>query len=297
MCGIAGIYRYRGKGEDSAIVQAMLTRLERRGPDDSGIFAAEPAVLGHRRLAILDLSPSGHEPMESPGGRYLITFNGEIYNYEQVRGELGVKREAMHSRTDTEILLLAWERWGAAALPRLVGQWAFAVFDRAERRLWLVRDRFGEKPLFYHESKDSLVFASSLETLVQHPQVPRQLDPECLVEYVTLRYVVSPRTVLHQVKKLGSGQLLEVGLEGSRVHTWWLPPLRPRPRPATETRGSLVEEFNALFTRASERCLVSGVPVALLLGDGIDRMSIRSVVVVGGDSIYTFECTMISVTQ
>jgi asparagine synthase (glutamine-hydrolysing) len=290
MCGIAGIYRYRGKGEDFAVVQAMLTRLERRGPDDSGIFAAEPAVLGHRRLAILDLSPSGHEPMESPDGRYLITFNGEIYNYEEVRGELGVERNAMRSQTDTEILLLAWERWGVQALPRLVGQWAFAVFDRAERRLWLARDRFGEKPLFYHESMDALVFASSLEALVQHPQVPRQLDPECLVEYVTLRYVVSPRTVLHQVKKLGPGQLLEVGLEGSRMHTWWVPPLGPRPRPATQSRGALVEEFNALFTRASERCLVSDVPVALLLSDGIDSQSIRTVLTLRGHSIpaYTF---------
>jgi asparagine synthase (glutamine-hydrolysing) len=290
MCGIAGIYRYRGEGKDSAIVQAMLMRLERRGPDDEGIVVAEPAVLGNRRLAILDLSPSGHQPMASPEGRYLITFNGEIYNYEEVRRELGVKREALHSRTDTEILLLAWERWGAQALSHLVGQWAFAVFDTVERRLWLVRDRFGEKPLFYHESTESLVFASSLEALIQHPQVPRQLDPECLVEYVTLRYVVSPRTVLREVKKLGPGQLVEVGPEGSRVGTWWVPPLRCRPRLAAQTRGALAEEFNALFTQASDRCLVSDVPVALLLSDGIDSQSIRTVLTSQGRSIsaYTF---------
>jgi asparagine synthase (glutamine-hydrolysing) len=290
MCGIAGIYRYRGKGDDSAIVQVMLTHLERRGPDDGGIVVADPAVLSHRRLAILDLSASGHEPMESPDGRYVITFNGEIYNYEEVHRELGVEREAMHSRTDTEILLLAWERWGAQALSRLVGQWAFAVFDRVERRLWLARDRFGEKPLFYHEATESLVFASSLEALVQHPQVPRELDPDCLVEYVTLRYVVSPRTVLCGVKKLGPGQLLEVGPEGSRVHTWWMPPLRRRPRLAAQTRGALVEEFDALFNQASDRCIVSDVPVALLLSDGIDSQSIRSVLTSQGRSIpaYTF---------
>ena len=225
MCGIAGIYRYRGEGEDSAVVQAMLTRLERRGPDDGGVVVAEPAVLGNRRLAILDLSPLGRQPMRSPSGRYWITFNGEIYNHEEVRSELGVERQAMHSRTDTEILLLAWERWGAQALPRLVGQWAFALFDTMERRLWLVRDRFGEKPLFYHESTEALVFGSSLGALVQHPQVPRELDPECLVEYVSLRYVVSPRTVLRDIKKLGPGQLLEAGPQGSDVHTWWSPSL------------------------------------------------------------------------
>jgi asparagine synthase (glutamine-hydrolysing) len=134
------------------------------------------------------------------------------------------------------------------------------------------------------------VFASSLEALIQHPQVPRQLDPECLVEYVTLRYVVSPRTVLREVKKLGPGQLVEVGPEGSRVGTWWVPPLRCRPRLAAQTRGALAEEFNALFTQASDRCLVSDVPVALLLSDGIDSQSIRTVLTSQGRSIsaYTF---------
>ena len=290
MCGIAGIYRYRGEGKDGATVQAMLTRLERRGPDDGGIAVADPAVLGHRRLAILDLSCAGHQPMQSATGRYWITFNGEIYNYEEVRRELGVERCAMRSRTDSEILLLAWERWGTEALPRLVGQWAFAMLDTVERRLWLVRDRFGEKPLFYHESTQALVFASSLEALVQHPQVPRELDPECLVEYVTLRYVVSPRTVLREVKKLGPGQLLEVGPEGSRAHAWWTPRVRQRPGLKARARSALVEEFDALFTQASERCLVSDVPVALLLSDGIDSQSIRSVLTSRGHSIpaYTF---------
>ncbi|MGE5305100.1 MAG: asparagine synthase (glutamine-hydrolyzing) [Alphaproteobacteria bacterium] len=290
MCGIAGIYRYHGKGEDSAIVQAMLDRLEHRGPDDEGIIAVEPAVLGNRRLAILDLSCSGHQPMRSAGGRYWITFNGEIYNYEEVRRELGVERETLHTRTDTEILLLAWERWGAQALPRLVGQWAFAVFDTAEQRLWLARDRFGEKPLFYHESTEALVFASSLEALVQDPEVPRELDPESLVEYVTLRYVVSPRTVLREVRKLGPGQLLEVGPEGSEARTWWAPRIRERQTFKPQTRGTLVEEFDALFTQACERCLVSDVPVGLLLSDGIDSQSIRTVLTSHGRSIpaYTF---------
>ncbi len=290
MCGIAGIYRYRGETEDYAIVQSMLTRLERRGPDDEGIIVAEPVVLGNRRLAVLDLSPSGHQPMRSASGRYWITFNGEVYNYQEVRRELGLERNAMRSRTDTEILLFAWERWGEQSLPRLVGQWAFAVFDTVEQRLWLVRDRFGEKPLFYHETTEALVFASSLEALVQHPQVPRELDPACLLEYVTLRYVVNPRTVLREVKKLGPGQLLEVGPEGSSMRTWWMPALRHRPSLTAQTRGTLVEEFNALFTQASERCLVSDVPLALLLSDGIDSQSIRTLLNSRGRSIpaYTF---------
>src|SRR4029078_6180280 len=119
------------------------------------------AVLGNRRLAILDLSPKGHQPMQSADGRYWITFNGEIDNHDDVRRELGVSRDALRSRSDTEILLLAWAKWGMEALPRLVGQWALAVFDGRDRRLWLSRDRFGEKPLFYHEGPDALVFGSS----------------------------------------------------------------------------------------------------------------------------------------
>ncbi|MGH7872059.1 MAG: asparagine synthase (glutamine-hydrolyzing) [Candidatus Binatia bacterium] len=289
MCGIAGIFRYRGKGEDSTIVQAMLTRLERRGPDDVGIVVAEPAVLGNRRLAVLDLSAAGHQPMQSASGRYWITFNGEIYNYEEVRRELGVERSAMRSRTDTEILLLAWERWGTQALPHLVGQWAFAVIDKVERRLWLARDRFGEKPVYYHERSDAIVFASTLEALVQDPRVPRDLDPRSIVEYVTLRYVMSPKTVLRGVKKLGPGQFLEVGAEGCEVRTWWKPRLHS-PGHRVRSRADLVEEFDELFGQACTRCLVADVPSALLLCDGIDSQSIRTSLASRGHLIpaYTF---------
>jgi asparagine synthase (glutamine-hydrolysing) len=290
MCGIAGSYRYRGRRDDSAVVSAMLARLKRRGPDDEGIIVSEPAMLGNRRLAILDLSPKGHQPMQSADGRYWITFNGEIYNHEDVRRELGVSRDALRSRSDTEILLLAWAKWGMEALPRLVGQWAFAVFDVRDRRLWLSRDRFGEKPLFYHEGPDALVFASSIEALLQHPQVPRALDPENLVDYVTLRYVVSPGTVLSGVRKLAGGRVLEVGPDGSLEHTWWTPRFQSRPAQAPRKRSELVEEFGALLTQASERCLVSDVPVALLLSDGIDSQSIRTALALTGRTLpsYTF---------
>ncbi len=275
MCGIAGSYRYRGAAEDPGAVRAMLTQLERRGPDDHGVVAAGPAVLGNRRLAILDLSAAAHQPMQSADGRYWITFNGEIYNHDDVRRELGVERGALRSSGDTEILLLAWAKWGIDALPRLVGQWAFAVLDTAEQHLWLCRDRFGEKPLFYCDGRDGVVFASSLAALLQHPQVPRELDVAALAEYVSLRYVVSPRTVLREVRKVPPGHLVEVRPEGSRERRWWQPSFRAR-ADAPRSRGALVEEFDALFGRACERCLVSDVPVALFLSDGIDSQSIRS---------------------
>src|SRR5262249_52310155 len=162
MCGIAGVFRFRGRGDLFASVEAMLARLERRGPDDWGIEIFGEVALGNRRLAIIDLSSAGHQPMGSASGRFAVTFNGEIYNFADLRQELGLDPGRLRSRSDTEILLAAWERWGEGALERLVGQWAFALHDRAESRLFLARDRFGEKPLYYHANADRLAFASSL---------------------------------------------------------------------------------------------------------------------------------------
>jgi asparagine synthase (glutamine-hydrolysing) len=155
--------------------------------------------------------------MHSDDGRLVVSFNGEIYNHDEVRRELGIDRDALRSTSDTEILLRAWERWGVAALDHMVGQWAFAMYDRREQRLWLARDRFGEKPLFYHQDGRALAFASSIPALLQAPWVPRQLDPDALIEYVTMRYVVSPRTVLAGVRKVPPGCVLRVDANGSSL--------------------------------------------------------------------------------
>src|SRR5262249_20244038 len=150
MCGIAGIYCFREGLDLTSAIEAMLSRIARRGPDDGGVHSLPGLALGHRRLSILDLSSAGHQPMVSGSGRYAVSFNGEIYNYADLRKELDLDSSCLRSRTDTEILLAAWERWGEAALPRFVGQWAFAIYDKEARRLWLARDRVGEKTLFYH---------------------------------------------------------------------------------------------------------------------------------------------------
>jgi asparagine synthase (glutamine-hydrolysing) len=290
MCGIAGVYRFHEKEDDRPIVRAMIACLERRGPDDRGIEQEGPLTLGNRRLAILDLSEAGHQPMRSPSGRFLISFNGEIYNYKDVRRELGVRRSELRSGTDTEILLLAWERWGPGTLPRLAGQFAFGVFDIAERRLWIARDRFGEKPLFCHHDDGAFTFASSIPALIQAPWISRELDTDAVREYAALRYVVSPRTVLSDVRKLPGGHLLEVSPDGVRSDRWYVP--RFRPDVGKRSRAALVEEFDALFAQASDRCLVSDVPVALLLSDGIDSNSIRAVLTGHGREVRSFTYTL-----
>ena len=277
MCGIAGIFRFSGRGNDLASVELMLDDLERRGPDDAGVVSRGAVVLGHRRLGILDCSPAGHQPMATRSGRYLISFNGEIYNYRELRAELGVEPALLRSSGDTEVLLLAWERWGWAALDRLVGQWAFAIFDTLEKRLWLARDRFGEKPLYLHVDDQRFVFASSISALLLDPGTPKELDPEAIVEYLTLRYVVAPRTVLRGVRKLSPGHCMEIRTDGSvREREWYAPRFRSVRSRKPRSRGSWDEEFHALFTQACKRCMVSDVPVGLLLSDGIDSNSIRS---------------------
>lgn len=278
MCGIGGIYRF-GDGEDlQSTVRNMLGRMARRGPDSEGIVQAGPVVLGHRRLAILDLTEAGRQPMASAGGRWLITFNGEIYNYRDLQRELGLRDEDLSTRTDTEILLAAWERWGTETPGHLVGLWAFAVYDRQERRLWLCRDRFGEKPLYYHHDARRLTFASSIPALLEAGWVPREIDPGALAEYATLRYVISPRTILGGVRKLPGGHLLTVSPDEVRLTTWYRPRFRRPTHRRAARRDDLCAEFSFLLSQAARRCLVSDVPAALLLSNGLDSRSILSAV-------------------
>ncbi len=292
MCGIAGVLRFRDGEDDRQIVAAMTELLERRGPDDRGIEQDGPLTLGNRRLAILDLSSAGHQPMRSVDGRYLITFNGEIYNYRELSRELALEHSRLRSSSDTEVVLSAWERLGAEALPRMVGQWALAIYDNVERRLHLARDRFGEKPLFYHTDDAALAFASTIPALLQAPWIPREINPDALAEYLTLRYVVSPRTVLEGIRKLPPGHLLTADADGVRIERWYTP--RFRPHTAQRKRADLIAEFDGLFTQASKRCLVSDRPVALLLSDGIDSHSIRAALTQAGQEVRSFTYSLAS---
>jgi asparagine synthase (glutamine-hydrolysing) len=283
MCGIAGIFRFEGTGADEETVELMLGKLARRGPDDSGTHACGRLVLGNRRLAVLDRTSAAHQPMIGSGGRLVVTFNGEIYNFRELCQELGVDPRSLRSKSDTEVLLLAWERWGPSALHRFVGQWAFAIYNTIQRKLWLARDRFGEKPLYIHSSKERIAFSSSLGSLMVAPGVPHELDEHAMAEYLALRYVVSPRTVVRDVHKLPPGHLLEIDASGAmREHEWYSPRFHPDRSSPPRSRAALEEQFGTLFTQACERCLVSDVPVGLLLSDGIDSNSIASALAIKG---------------
>jgi len=263
--------------------------MERRGPDGEGLFSEGPVTLGHRRLAILDLSDKAAQPMVSSSDRLVVTFNGEIYNFRELAEELSLSASVLRTRSDTEVLLHAWERWGPGALDRLVGQWAIAMYDRESETLWLARDRFGEKPLYYHLDSGALSFASTIPSLLQAPWISKEIDPELLSEYLTLRYVVSPRTILRDVRKVEPGHVLTHSRTAREDRCWFAPRFaRPAFPDTARGRRAAVEAFGGKLAQASSRCLVSDVPVGLLLSDGIDSNGIHAALKEAGADVSTY---------
>src|SRR6476646_6593584 len=201
MCGFAGfLSTSTSQGDARALLKAMTDVIAHRGPDDDGAwYDAEAGIgLGHRRLAIIDLSPAGHQPMQSASGRYVIVYNGEIYNFSAIRQELTATGTAFAWRggSDTEVMLAAFEQWGIdGALQRFNGMFAFALWDRRDRRLTLARDRFGEKPLYYGRLNNTLLFGSELKALRRHPSFSGEIDREALTLFMRHNYVPAPFSI------------------------------------------------------------------------------------------------------
>lgn len=290
MCGIAG---FVGAG-DAALLRRMTDSIAYRGPDAEGILAdpASGVFLGHRRLAILDLT-GGAQPMVTTDGSHAIVFNGEIYNFAELRRALkaeGVSFSSDHS--DTEVLLLGYRQWGEALLPRLNGMWAFAIHDRRCNRLFLSRDRFGKKPLYYAANRGTFVFASELGALRQHPATPREFDPLSLQKYYAYGYVPAPRTLYRDVFKLPAGHSLSLDLATlqAKQHCYWswqAEPVDPVPAGAEEL---WVEELLALLDAAVARRLVADVPVGAFLSGGIDSSLVSALAArhIGAERLKSF---------
>ncbi len=265
MCGIAGSTR-----ADGATLLAMRGRLGHRGPDDEGLWLEDDDGVGfsHTRLAVIDLSPGGHQPMESDCGRYVIVYNGEIYNYRTLRVELEAKGERFRSESDTEVLLRLLCRDGADAIERLVGMFAFAFWDRERRTLLLVRDRLGIKPLVYAElAGGGLAFASELAALRAHPGIDETMDPDALSAYLACLYVPAPATIFRGIRKLPPGHLLRWRDGEAALERYWQPRFEPERRPRLD---EAVEELLPALRAAVVDRLVADVPVGCFLSGGID---------------------------
>ena len=288
MCGIVGfIDRRLGAGQAEVTIDAMSSRLRHRGPDDHGRWTdpAAGVALGHRRLAIVDLSPQGHQPMASACGRYVIVFNGEIYNFRQVRRRLEAEYGAggWRGHSDTEVLLAALTHRGLrGALEWLVGMYAFAVWDREERSLSLVRDRMGEKPLYFGHAGGVFFFASELKALAAHPAWEGQIDRDALALLMRRGYVPVPHSIYRNVFKLGPGSLVTVRPQGAEgiepVHGIYWSVIDAYRHGAAEpfdgTAADAVEHLDTLLRRSVGLQMVADVPLGAFLSGGIDSSTI-----------------------
>ena len=263
MCGIAGVI---GRGDAYQQVMHMTAVLAHRGPDGAGVFRAGPeGALGHARLAVVDLSEAGAQPMTSRDGRWTIVLNGEIFNYRELRTEMG--SISWRSATDTEVLLEACAAWGIErALQSAIGMFAFALWDAREQELTLVRDRMGEKPLVYFEEGQTLAFASEVKALRGFHD--GRLDAAAVEIYLALGYVPAPAAIFRNVRKLSAGHRLRWKNGTSTVERWWFP---ERSLATVErTRGGRVEQARSLLADAVRLRLQADVPVAVALSGGVD---------------------------
>ena len=270
MCGIAGYYGVNG----SARARWMTRQLVHRGPDDEGVWSSpsHPLALGNRRLKIIDLSPLGHQPMRSYDGRWVLTYNGEIYNYPELRRELSGTGYVFQSQTDTEVLLAALTTWGMAALDRINGVFAFALWDEGEGRLVLARDRLGVKPLYYAIVGNELSFGSEISAVLASELVEPTIDRDSLEGFLRLLWVPEPKTLFSGIFKLAPGHTLTWDGTHARILSYW-------DVPVAESKGVgdpavICEELTDVLTSAVQRQLRADVPVGIFLSGGLDSTAI-----------------------
>ncbi len=275
MCGIVGEIGPQACGEK--VLRNMMGMLTHRGPDEAGLLVAGGVALGHLRLSIIDLK-SGQQPMSSPDGRYWITFNGEIFNYPELRADLVAKGHLFLTQSDTEVLIAAYREWGAECLHRFNGQWAFAIWDRQEHSFFLARDRWGVRPLFYTILPDqqTVVFASELKAILADERVPREWDYETLRDIFVSWASRPDRTPLHKIGQLPPGCYLQINEKGITQHQWWELDYSPEAVEWERSEESWNEEVRAVLTQACTLRLRSDVPVGAYLSGGLDSSIIAS---------------------
>ena len=287
MCGIAGFASQNRGGLDwTERLARMTSEMSHRGPDDAGHWCdVEAGVgLGHRRLSILDLSPEGHQPMASESGRYHITFNGEIYNFRSLQSELVSSGHRFRGHSDTEVILAAFEEWGVvASVERFVGMFAFALFDREERRLFLVRDRLGEKPLYYGWMNDVFLFGSELKALRAHEAFRGEINRNALALFMRYGYIPAPHSIYEGIYKLAPGIILTLPVARSRdpksmsLTQYWSARSVAEEGIANSFKGSdqeAADELESLLRDAIKQQMIADVPLGAFLSGGVDSSTI-----------------------
>ena len=267
MCGIAGIFMRDGQAiPGQEIIRDMTDVLSHRGPDDSGFYVDGPVALGHRRLSIIDLG-TGHQPMFNEDRSMAIVFNGEVYNFEELRADLESRGHRFRTRSDTETILHAYEEWGEESPSKFRGMFAYAIWDGARRRLFLARDRIGKKPIYFVDTPKVFLFGSEIKALLAHPEWPREIDPEALSDYLTYLYVPAPKSIFRSVRKLPPAHSLTVDMAGSRLREYW--DLRFRSEEG-RSEAAWTEELAGRIQESVRIRLKSEVPLGAFLSGGLD---------------------------
>ncbi|TWC53435.1 asparagine synthase (glutamine-hydrolysing) [Pseudomonas sp. SJZ080] len=292
MCGIAGLIHLDNNPVSPVILQRMTDAIAHRGPDGEGHWIEGNVGLGHRRLAIIDLSPAGHQPMASVSQRYVMVYNGEVYNYRELRTELESLGYQFRSRTDSEVVLNALIAWGAKGLERFNGMFGLALWDRQEQTLLLARDRYGIKPLYYSQQGHTLAFGSEQKAILAMPEFRRSVDKEALLEYFTFQNIFTDKTLLNDVKLLPAGYYAVLDLKRKSpslqfTQYWDYNFQEPKQKASDEEYR---EELDRLFKQAVNRQLVTDVELGSYLSGGMDSGSITAIAAKSYPYMKTFTC-------
>ncbi len=275
MCGICGVFNFDVSDPvDRAVVERMNERIRHRGPDDDGFFVSGNVGMAMRRLSIIDLE-TGKQPISNEDGTVRIVFNGEIYNYRDLRRDLRSRGHEFRTHSDTETIVHLYEEYGRRCVEHLRGMFAFAIWDDRRQRLLLARDRLGIKPLYLHRSADRLLFGSEVKTLLAHPEMRAELDSSCLPEYLAFGYLTGPQTLFRGIEKLPPGHTLEVGSDGDfDLEQYW--DLRDVPEGDDRSESYYVGRYRELLEEAVSSHLMSDVPLGVFLSGGLDSSTIAA---------------------
>lgn len=271
MCGIAGIFQLKGTGDLGAQIGKMTGSMAHRGPDAEGHWIEGPVALGHRRLSIIDLSSTGNQPYASHNGRYKMVFNGELYNFREVKERIA--DHVFKSTGDTEVLMEAWSRWQLDAVHQFRGMFAFGVWDQREETLWLVRDRLGVKPLYYCQKGDQFLFASEIQSLLAALPGKKEINEQALAGYFRYQSVPGDETIITGIRELKAGCCLKISRAEQKLIPWW-DITRPGKQYQFGTKKQVREQVRDLLRNAIAQRLVSDVPVGAFLSGGIDSSAV-----------------------
>ncbi|MBW3012494.1 asparagine synthase (glutamine-hydrolyzing) [Candidatus Woesearchaeota archaeon] len=281
MCGIVGF-----NWDDKETLTKMASMLKHRGPDQNGFYTDSKASLGHQRLSILDLSEKGRQPMSNADGSILITYNGEVYNFQEIREELEKKGYRFASNTDTEVIIYAYQEYGTKCTQLFNGMFAFCIYDKNKNQFFLARDRVGIKPLYYYYKDGKFIFASELKSIIQHSFIERKVDEEAIRNYITYGCIYAPRTIFQDIYKLEPGCQMIVSKDGIKVERYWDIDYSEKYKDKPES--FYTEMIIKLLDESVSRRLIADVPVGAFLSGGVDSSAVVASIKKYKDDLKTF---------